>query len=187
MEGVSMKTLATTIWTALAVLSASGAFSEDCTIGVYADPQGSERTLFTGLPWGDDEISIYVVMFTEDSAAAASYRLVTNEFLLIKEQIAGPFEFGLWFDEPTGTNVAFTECAFGFNSTPIVVMEYVIDLRFPEFEPRLPISLEANTSQGDTPMYVTCNDIMKPCDIGHTLLPVPNYARSFGSIKSLYR
>ena len=174
------------------VTCAVPALAQDCTLGAYADPEGSYSTIF---PEQRDQFSVhfsvYVVMFTEDTVAAAAYRLVmfgqTECGPFLQSRFSGPSGNGLVIDEPTGTNVALAECVIGFGAQPVLVDEYQF-LGLTCMNYYVSFSVEPNTSQGpDYPQYVTCNDIIKDCDPGPGAhFPLSNDSRSFGAIKSLY-
>lgn len=170
----------------------AGQAGAQCTIAAYADQGGVQSYLWA--PWGLSEpFSMYVVLFAEDTAAAAAYKLVMPYLgteVFIQGRIAGPSGNGLILDEATGTNVALAECVYGFFGAPILIEEIVlVALPYPTWW-AIPVTLEANTNQGETPVYVNCTNVEKPCDPGPTLyITVPDLAgeeTSFGEIKSLY-
>lgn len=167
--------------------------AQDCTIAAYGDPEGTVGTV------DSSEFTVYVVMFVENTVAAAAYSLHYRPPLLIQARFTGPSGNGLHIDEPTGTNSALGECVVGFGGNPVVIDEYrFVVLPYgsgPEDSAaaRSPwgfIDLGPNPTQDpDNPVYVTCNDITLKCEIGPTLClgcGVPNEATSFGSIKALY-
>lgn len=179
--------------TALFLLCAGASTTRaQCTIAAYADAAGTS-SLLSQYVAGGQTFSIYVVMFTEDTAAAAAYRFVPDlpelgQTIFLQDRIFGPSGNGLVIDESTGTNVALTECVYGFSGAPILVTEYEYVVAVDQY-PEGIVSLEANTSQGETPVYVTCTNIIKPCDPGPTLslfAPFPAQTTSFGAVKSLF-
>jgi hypothetical protein len=101
---------------------------------------------------------------------------------------SGPGGDGLVIDEPGGTNVALAECVIGFGGLPVLIDEYVF-LALPTFVGG-PVPVGPNIDQGPVPLYVTCNDLIRDCDVGPTAVitspPFPNDARSFGAVKSLF-
>ena len=57
----------------LSLLAVAGpALAQECSIGVYANPEG---TLDDYFPTPGELESFYVVIFTEDTAAAAAYSI----------------------------------------------------------------------------------------------------------------
>jgi hypothetical protein len=146
------------------------------------------------------EFSVYVVIFTEDTAAAASYSMTfdtTPDGPFLQARFPGPSGGGLIIDEPTGTNVALAECVIGFGGVPVLVDEYefvVVDSGCPIFRcswPGATFRIGSNASQDpDYPQYVNCNDVTKDCAVGPDLEvvngEVSTESRSFGAVKSLY-
>lgn len=168
------------------------ASAQDCTIAAYADPAGTMSLLSPSV--APFHFSVYIVMFTEDVAAAAAYKFEIsnlNRSIFLQNRIAGPSGSGLTLDESPawiGTNVALAECVIGFGGLPVLVEEYYF---FALQDPDGTVAtISANTNQNPLyPEYVTCNDVQKDC------LPGPNFimgwvfpteARSFSAIKSLY-
>ena len=172
------------------------AVAQDCTIAPYADPEGTQSWMWVFPQDSVTEFSVYIVMFTEDVAAAAAYKLVTDGgegTFFLQTRIAGPRGIGLILDEnpaSIGTNVALAECVIGFGGLPILVEEYRY-LAFSYSFYGTVVTLEANTNQNPQyPEYVTCNDVQKDCDVGSSLYimpPDPAGLTSFSSIKNLYR
>jgi hypothetical protein len=163
-------------------------WAEQCEIGVFADPEG---TISLVSPTEASDFSVYVIIFAEDTVAAAAYRMMIGPedpygpFLM--RRYTGPGRMGLSIDEPEGTNSALAECVIGFGGHPVIVDEYVFVL-FSGHRGRLEFSIEPNVNQNpDSPIYVTCNDVIRNCDVGSDLrVPLSADARSFGAIKSLY-
>jgi hypothetical protein len=181
------------LFTLLALIClAVPAAAQDCTIAAYLDPEGTVSWGFPDL-WSDPiEYSVYVVLFTEDTVAAAAYQMTVSG-----SGSAGPYEMwrssgpsgnGLSIDEPTGTNVALAECVIGFGSRPVVIDEYRY-VAFPSFYQAI-YTIGPNASQDPVdPMYVDCNDALKSCSAGSPLWVIMEFdteATSFGAIKSLY-
>lgn len=171
------------------LLCASSALAEDCTIAAYGDPGGTWNLI---TPFYGEYFSVYVVLFAEDTVAAAAYSITFPELgnsLFLAGRNPGPGGNGLVIDEATGTNVALGECVIGFGGQPVLVDEYVL-IALPHFVGG-PAPVGANLAQGPTPLYVTCNDLIRECAAGPngfiTSPPFPNGARSFGAVKSLFR
>ena len=130
-------------------------------------------------------------MFAEDTATALAHdvsisNLGNNVFL--HDRIAGPSGEGLILDEETGTNVALAECVYGFGSAPVLVEEYVLVPLYHALDGT--VELGPSLNQGQTPVYVTCTNVKKPCDPGATFYycsGLPTDATSFGAIKSLFQ
>jgi len=170
-------------------MCANSSFAQDCTIGNYADPEGTITDEI--YPIDGQLFSVYVIIFAEDTVAAAAYSLnypmeSCGPYLQIRWP--GPSGNGLVIDEPVGTNVALAECVIGFGGRPVLVDEY----QFVAFNgwlcPVGPFTIEPNINQNpDFPIYVTCNDIIRECEIGPAVTgPVSTDARSFSAVKSLY-
>ena len=142
-------------------------------------------------PLEGEFISVYVVLFAEDTVAATAYSISfpsLGNTLFLTGRYSGPSGSGLVIDEPDGTNVALAECVVGFGGLPVLVDEYVLFV-VAGFNGGL-VPVGPNLNQGPTPVYVTCNDLVRPCDIGTTAVitspPLPAEVRSFGAVKSLY-
>ena len=155
-----------------------------CNLAAYGDANGTQSIL---QPTEAQEFSVFVIMFAEDTAAAAAYQMAVPAGMFQQARFSGPSGTGLVIDEPTGTNVALNECVIGFGGNPVLIDEYRFVV-FAGFQGG-PVDIGANVSQGASPVYVTCNDLTRPCDIGPSLVvnrPIPTDATSFSSIKSLY-
>jgi hypothetical protein len=166
----------------------SPAVAQDCTIAAYGDAAGTWDLI---TPFESDYVSVYVVLFAEDTVAAAAYSISfpsLGNTLFLTERNSGPSGSGLVIDEPGGTNVALAECVVGFGGLSVLVDEYVFFV-FPGFNGG-PVPVGPNLDQGPTPVYVTCNDLIRDCEVGPMAImtspPLPAEARSFGAIKALY-
>ena len=173
---------------AIALAMTATVASAQCNIAAYADPAGTQSTFN---PTEGQVFSIYVVMFAEDTAAAAAYSMtypIGPSGMFLQARYTGPSGTGLVIDEATGTNAALAECVIGFGGLPVLIDEYQFVV-FPGFLGG-PISIGPNTSQNpDFPVYITCNDLTKTCESGADFIVgavIPTEATSFGSIKSLY-
>jgi hypothetical protein len=157
--------------------------SAQCTIAAYGDPAGTQSLLSPN----EQFFSVYIVLFAEDTANAAAFNYeLTGSGLFLQDRIQGPSGNGLFLDELVGTNVALGECAIGFGGLPILIEEYQY-AAIPGGSGT--VQLSANTNQGATPVYVTCNSDIRPCDEGAELIinaVIEASDSSFGSIKSLY-
>jgi hypothetical protein len=172
-------------------MTATVASAQMCTVAAYGDPEGTTSLV---QPIEGQFFSFFVVMFSEDTLAAAAYKMtVSGENIDVFKQgrIAGPNGLGLFLDEnppAVGTNVALGECAIGFGGLPVLIEEYLyfaVSLNYTGT-----VTLGPNTNQNpDFPEYVTCTDVQKDCTVGPTLFiaeAIPTDATSFGQIKSLY-
>lgn len=181
------KSIAVVFAIALAMTATVAGAQTNCNIAAYGDAGGTQSI---AQPVEGQTFSVFVVMFAEDTAAAAAYSinipgLGTEVF--IQDRNSGPSGNGLVIDEPGGTSVALTECVIGFGGLPVLIDEYVL-IALPTYQGGF-IGVGANTDQGASPLYVTCNDLTRPCDIGPDLVVepvIPTDASSFSSIKSLY-
>jgi len=178
------KSIAVVFAIALA-MTATVASAQNCNIAAYGDAGGTESI---AAPIEGQFFSIFVVMFAEDTAAAAAYQidipgLNTEVFQVARN--SGPSGAGLSIDEPEGTSVALAECVIGFGGLPVLVDEYVFQV-LPSYQGGV-VNVSEHLTQGL--VYVTCNDLTRPCDVGPALIVegiIPTDASSFSSIKSLY-
>ena len=171
------------------------AAAQDCTIAPYADPEGARSLMNYDVLDRYGQFSIFVVLFAEDAVAAAAYKFSLDGIgvdVFLHSRIVGPTGNGFYLNEDPasiGTNVALTECIFGFGGTPVLVEEYIMQPS-PWYSGGIAF-LGPNSNQGpESPVYVTCNDVKKPCTVGPQLTLVtvlPTAQTSFSSIKSLYR
>jgi hypothetical protein len=176
---------------ALFTLPVSAA-AQECTVGVYNDAAGTDTT---GCADPGQLLTVYVVIFAEDSVAAAAYSLHFEAAgpLFLQRRVSGPSGNGLVIDDPTGTNVALAECVIGFGGHPVLVDQYEYFMWLPNLGARFWV--EPNTAQDpDYPLYVTCTDVIKVCTPGPPMEIPPDCwsvgvsgSRSFGAVKSLYR
>jgi hypothetical protein len=182
------KSIAVVFAVALAMTATVASAQTFCNIAAYADAQGTQSTLD---PVEGQTFSVFVVMFTEDTAAAAAYSMTmpsgpTGPFP--QARFSGPSGNGLVIDEPTGTNVALGECVIGFGGLPVLIDEYQFVV-IPGFAGGH-VTIGPNASQDPNfPVYVTCNDLTKTCESGAALVlgaVIDNEASSFSNIKSLY-
>ena len=180
-----MRTLALALFVLLVPVHAPA----QCVIAAYADAGGTQSLLDFWIENPGDTISLFVVLFTEDTVGAAAYRMRIPElgsYVFLDEIKVGPSGNGLFIVEPTGINLALTECVFGFGGTPVLAAEYVL-MPIPFWDGGH-LTIEANTNQGPTPVYVTCTNVVRPCQPGSalTVFPSAGEALTFGRIKSLY-
>ena len=175
-------------------------FTQDCMIAAYGDPGGTQSIMadddFEWVHQGDlIAFSVYVVLFAEDTVAAAAYKFhfpSMNVEVFMQNRVPGPDGQGLILDEQPraiGTNVALVECVIGFGGVPVLIERYDFVALWSWNGDR--VELEPNTNQDpDFPQYVTCNDGRKDCAVGPVLifdlLPLPTDEKSFSSIKSLF-
>lgn len=171
----------------LALAASAETLRARCEIAVYGDPAGLSNYVDPGF---GVPFSVYVLMFTEDTVATASYAmeiegLGTDIFVL--DRIAGPGGSGEIADEETGTNVTLGECASGYERSPVLIEEYVL-FAFDHWCGT--VGVAANLSQGTTPVYVNCTGDVVPCAVGIPLAycrGLPVTSSSLGAIKSMYR
>ena len=176
-------------------MTATVASAQLCNVAAYADPAGTISIVEPTYNWNEGtQFSFFIVMFTEDTAAAAAYKVNIDGLgttIFVQSRIAGPSGAGLILDEnpaEIGTNVALAECVIGFGGLPVLIEEYQV-ATLPGYAGGQ-VVLSQNTNQNEFfPEYVTCTDVQKDCDVGPALVisvPVPTEASSFGQIKSLY-
>lgn len=178
------RTMAVVIAIALAMIAGPVA-AQTCTVGVYADANGSSTLV---QPVADTTYDFYVVLFTEDLANAVSYQLVAPAGTLILGSAFGPTGAGLNIGTANGENVGLGECAVGFNGLPIVVTRYTA-LALAGQAPGT-ISVTGNADEnGQFPVYSTCQGVLNVCETGASLTvegPVATESTSFGAVKNLY-
>lgn len=177
------KSIAVVFAIALA-MTATVASAQTCSIAAYGDADGTASIV---QPTEGQLFSVYVVMFAEDTAAAAAYSMTVPAGMFLQARFSGPNGDGLTIDVPEGTSVSLLECVIGFTGRPILIDEYQFVVF--DFFAGGQIEVGPNLSQGPTPLYSTCTSVTKECGIGPALFvndPVDTDATSFGSIKSLY-
>jgi hypothetical protein len=181
---------------AMLVVMAAGSASAQCTLGVYADAQGTVSTAagFRADPVNPDPVHVYVVLFKESLVNAVSFRLVVPGLgvdifsnTLDYPTLWGPSGDGL--NVPgVGNNVGLGECAVGFAGAPVLVADYTFFL--PNYAPPRMISVIANPDENpDFPVVSDCAGNLSTCEGTQSLLvegPVATESKSFGSLKSLY-
>ena len=172
----------------LTLVCSGAALAQDCVIGVFSDPLGQSPPWYW--PADGTVFSLYVVLFAEDTVAAAAYSMTYPQGpsgMFLQARFSGPSGSGLVIDEPTGTNVALGECVIGFGNSPVLIDEWMFVV-FPGYSDGF-VTLGPNTSQHpDFPQYVTCNDLKRDCiaDDDFYVGIVSTESTSFGAIKALF-
>jgi len=174
---------------AMLVVMAAGSASAQCTVGVYADANG---TMNTFQPTQGQVFHVYVVLFTENALNAVSYAIdipgLGTDLLLGGAIGFGPSGNGFNVHEATGENVGLGECAIGFSGLPVVVADYPLVFLIPGAARN--VTVLPNISVDPTFAQVnTCANQLITCDLGPSLMvdaPVANESTSFGAVKSLY-
>lgn len=166
------------------VLAAGSAFAQACNVGVYADDAG---TLNAFLPTQGTVFDTYVVIFTEDILDAVGPYTKTgpeglNTEIFSMGRTYGPSGSGLNIQNADGDNIGLGECAVGFGGQPVVVEteSYLIPFRS---------NVMRTIAIQGTPNYSTCPGVIKPCDVGSSLVltgVIANVDESWGAVKSLY-
>lgn len=184
------RTMAVGLALALA-LTAGTAAAQQCSIGAYADRDGTVP-LFQ--PTEVVPFEVYVVLFTEDTVNAAAYNISFpdegNSLFLQGQPLWGPGGGGINIVTPGGNNVGLGECAIGFTGLPVVIACY--NVLVTASNPGGTVDILPNPDvDGDNtrPQYSTCQGILKPCEVGPSLLlepPIATQSESFGAVKSLY-
>ncbi len=116
---------------AMLVVMAAGYAAAQCTVGVYADANG---TVSSFIPTQGTNFHIYVVLFAENAVNAVAYDLDLpglNTEIFIISQTYGPSGGRFNVSEATGNNVGLGECAIGFGGLPILVTDYEVQIPFP--------------------------------------------------------
>jgi hypothetical protein len=174
------------------VLALTGtAVAQNCSIGVYANADGTGNTV---LPTEVQAFNFYVVVFTENVVNAAAYSLVNPDpanFFTIGS-VYGPSGNGISITTPGGENVGLGECAIGVGGLPVLVTCYtaLVTSSFAGGS----VCVVANTDQDPStnpnePQVNLCTDDLMECVSGNCLLvepPIATEAASFGAIKALY-
>ena len=166
--------------------------AQECLIGAFGDPEGTQGDCIS--PYEGEIFSIYVVMFVENTVAAAAYSMTYPtgpSGMFLQARFTGPSGNGLVIDELTGTNAALAECVIGFGGHPVLVDEYQLVV-FPGFVGGY-VEIGPNTSQHPQfPLYVTCNDLKRECSPDTPLVAdawgcgIPTERTSFSTIKYLF-
>jgi hypothetical protein len=178
------KSIAVVFAIAFAMTATVASAQTFCNMAAYGDAAGTQSIV---QPTENQPFSVFVVMFAEDTAAAAAYSMSVPFGMFQQARYTGPNGDGLVIDEPTGTNSALATCVIGFNGFPVLIDEYVFVVF--NFFGGGNVDIGPNLNQGETPVYVTCNDLARECASGPSLVvsaPIPTDATSFSSIKSLY-
>ena len=160
-----------------------------CTIGVYADADG---TLSTFQPVQGEPFDVYVVMFSESLVNAVALQLFVpglgNEVVQISEDF-GPGGGGLNIPTSGGFNIGLGECAVGFGGLPIRIARFGFLFPFETIGTRT-INLGPNPDEDpEAPVFSDCQGRIYPCNVAQGLFlegPVDTQSESFGAVKSLY-
>lgn len=172
------------------VMIAGTALAQNCVVGVYADPNGTDG--YAEPPYNtppfSDPFSVYTILFTEDFANAVAWKM-NVQGLGSDILVTGSEAFGNFLDEqPEGYRLGLGDCVIGFNHTPIRLMRHELRAAFGS-GPRL-ITVGANLLEHPTnPIYSTCQSVLVPCgtsSLAVNLSAIPNESESWGSVKALY-
>jgi hypothetical protein len=173
---------------ALAMSAGSVVAQTPCSVGVYADRDGLSSVV---TPAALSNFDVYVVLFAESLANAASYQVVAEglgtDFIQVGA-VFGPTGDGLSIILD-GYNVALGECAIGYNGAPILVAKYTF-LQLDVAAPSTSISITGGREDPDFPVFSTCSGVLITCESGPSLTvdnAVSTENDSFGAVKNLFR
>lgn len=173
---------------AIAIAMAAGSAGAQCSLGVYADANGSVNALE---PVATQPFDVYVVLFAENVVSAVSYALDVPGLgvdVFVQSKVFGPTGDGFSITTANGENVALGECAVGFGGAPILVAQYTMVTS--ETAPSKVLSVVANPDEDPNfPVINDCNSVLSLCEGSvdlQVLEPVATDATSFGAVKSLY-
>jgi hypothetical protein len=178
---------------AMLVVMAAGSASAQCTLGVYADADGTVSTA-QGFRNGDP-FHVYVVLFTEGLVNAVSYNMIVPGLGVDIYNMDNPTTPTLYGPSGTGinivgggNNVGLGECAVGFGGLPVLVTDYTFII--PNFALPRSISIVANPDEDPNfPVVSSCAGELYTCEGTNSLLvegPVAVESTSFSAVKNLY-
>jgi hypothetical protein len=169
--------------------------AQECTIGVFVDPVGSQSVFYTNL---FEPFTIYVVRSVESTVNAVAMRLIWPTDVAESSLGYGPSGGGINVASANGDNIGLGECAVGFGGAPVLVSKYVAGLLTPGSAthdlskgpiPHTFVDLAGNADENETfPVYSDCAGTLHTCE-DLTILQlgvIAIEAESFGSVKSLY-
>lgn len=183
------RTMAVVFAVVLAMTAGSVAAQTGCSVGAYADTQGTVN-LFQ--PVVGTNFDVYVVLFTENLANAVAYTLDVpglNSDIFQMGVAYGPTGTGINITTANGNNVGLGDCAVGFGGLPVVVARYTFLIPF-DGAPTRTMAVAGNCDEDcNFPVYSDCLGNLSPCDVGPALQvegPVATESASFGAVKSLF-
>lgn len=175
---------------AVAVMAAGAALAQDCVVGVFADPNGTDgyaEPPYNNPPYSDP-FHVYSILFTEDFANAVAWQ-VNIEGSGTDIIVMNTEPYGNFLDtQPEGFRMGLGDCVIGFNHTPIRLIRHTLIAAFGT-GPRV-ISVGPNLLEHPTnPIYSTCQSVLLPCrmqSLTVNLSSIPTESESWGSVKALY-
>lgn len=168
-------------------MSAGPVAAQTCTVGAYADANGSSSIV---TPAPNATFDVYVVLFAESLADAVSYRLVAPGLGTDYVQVGalyGPDGTGINIDF-NGSNVGLGGCFVGYNATPVVVAQYTFFQLNPAAS-TTEITISGGNENPAAPVFSNCVGGVVVCDAGPALSvdnAVATESSSFGAVKSLF-
>lgn len=180
---------------AIAIALVASPASAQCTLGVYAEEDGTGAFVS---PIVQETFDVYVVMFLEGLATGVGYTLDITGGQDLLPIGASYGSGGLNFpNDPAneyfgGSNVGLGECAVGFNGRPIVVAQYTFLALGVNGSATFGLSGNAGASDLDPaggPVFSTCAGEIQYCGVGPALTietPVNTEQGSFGAVKGLF-
>ena len=174
---------------ALVALTAGSAAAQGlCTLGVYADADGTSGYI---QPVEAQEFHIYVVMYVEDTVKAVAYTLDIPGLgveIFNVSTVYGPTGDGLNFPDLGGNNVGLGECVNGYTGLPTVVADHTMFM----LTSQVPREVHVGPNfllDPVLPSYANCLNDIRTCDIGPFLVidgVIPVNDTSWGAVKSLF-
>jgi len=172
------------------VMIAGTALAQNCVVGVYADPNGTDgyaEPPYNNPPFSDP-FYVYSILFTEDFANAVAWKVdiqgLGTDIIEIGRQ-----EYGNFLDvTPQGYRMGLGDCVIGFNHVPIKLIRHQLIAAFGT-GPRL-VTVGPNVLEHPTnPIYSTCQAVLVPCassSLEINLSAIATDSESWGSVKALY-
>jgi len=204
-----------TLWTvllALLLLGPSTVLAQDCTLGVYANEEGSffAASLENELGGPIYRLEVYYVARTEGFVLGVAWNREWLPYsggegfeIVASEAIWEPYSTFLETRDE-GYRIGLGLCQSGYGGEAITVMKEVLLFSSSPFTPRKDSSAPTSSPYSigrirvapnvlqdpDLPIVADCAGELSPCSIGQDLevfTPVPVEGESFGRIKATYR
>jgi len=175
---------------AILIAMSAGSVMAQCTVGIYGD---ADATVGFVQPIEGQSFDVYVILFAENLASAASYSLDIPNLgvdLINLSTTYGPSGGGINLPSANGENVGLGECAIGFGGAPLVVAHHTMLMLPIFFDGPRTISVGGNCDEDcNNPVMSSCSGVLSVCDSGATLLVdgvIATQSASFGAVKSLF-
>jgi len=183
---------------ALALVATTAAAQLPCTIGAYADEDGTEQVTVAVRDFGETfaQFEVYYVLFTEDFTNAVAWGSEVTGFNgnpTFKTGVDAVPTYGTFLENrPEGYRLGIGTCKIGFGGVPITLMRetWLIEDDFSPTGGAGLVRVIPNVLEDPNyPVYNTCQDQILPCEAGEMLVTrvVPNDSESWGSVKALFK